>query len=110
MNPQSPHVHSLADVQATQVSTGTRTWQFVVVLPRAKIGTDCNICSHCFIENDVVVGDRVTIKNGVQLWDGLRVDDDVLIGTSVTFTSDRYSRSKHPEKFSPRKGRGRLNS
>ena len=75
------------------VGAGTRIWQFVVVLPNAQIGRDCNICSHCFIENDVRIGDRVTIKNGVQLWDGLRVEDDVFIGPNATFTNDRFPRS-----------------
>lgn len=87
-------VHSLADVQSAHIGGGTRIWQFVVVLPGAQIGRDCNICSHCFIENDVVVGDRVTIKNGVQLWDGLRVCDDVFIGPNVAFTNDKFPRSK----------------
>jgi len=70
------------------------------VLPGAKIGQDCNICSHCLIENDVVVGDRVTVKSGVQLWDGLRVSDDVFIGPNASFANDRFPRSKKtPEKF-----------
>jgi hypothetical protein len=38
----------------------------------------CNICDHTFIENDVIVGDRVTVKCGVQLWDGVRIEDDCL--------------------------------
>ena len=37
----------------------------------AKIGNNWRICSHCFIENDVVIGDRVTIKNGVYVFDSL---------------------------------------
>jgi hypothetical protein len=41
-----------------------------------------------------VVGDRVTIKCGVQLWDGLRVGNDVFIGPNATFTNDRFPRSK----------------
>jgi acetyltransferase-like isoleucine patch superfamily enzyme len=86
-------VHPLADVQSKVIGANTRIWQFVVVLPRARIGSDVNICSHCFIENDVVIGDRVTIKSGVQLWDGLRVGDDVFIGPNVSFTNDRYPRS-----------------
>jgi UDP-2-acetamido-3-amino-2,3-dideoxy-glucuronate N-acetyltransferase len=88
-----PFIHALADVQSTAIGTGTRLWQFVVVLPGAKIGQDCNICSHCLIENDVVVGDRVTVKSGVQLWDGLRVGDDVFIGPNVTFTNDKHPKS-----------------
>jgi acetyltransferase-like isoleucine patch superfamily enzyme len=100
MSDQPPYIHPLADVQALRIGAGTKLWQFVVALPGAQIGVDCNICSHCFIENDVVIGNRVTIKNGVQLWDGLRVGDDVFIGPNVTFTNDRYPRSrKHPEKF-----------
>ena len=93
-------IHPLADVQSSHVGAGTRIWQYVVVLPEARIGSDCNICSHCFIENDVVVGDRVTVKCGVQLWDGLRIADDVFIGPNVTFSNDKVPRSrKHPARF-----------
>lgn len=88
------HIHELADVQTTSIGEGTHIWQFVVALPGARIGGNCNICSHCFVENDVVVGDRVTIKNGVQLWDGLRIGDDVFIGPNVTFSNDKLPRSK----------------
>jgi acetyltransferase-like isoleucine patch superfamily enzyme len=90
-------VHRLADVQTDTIGLGTRIWQFVVVLPNAKIGADVNICSHCFIENDVVIGNRVTIKNGVQLWDGLRIADDVFVGPNVTFTNDKYPQSRNRE-------------
>jgi acetyltransferase-like isoleucine patch superfamily enzyme len=93
-------IHASADVQTSAIGDGTRIWQFCVVLPGAAIGRDCNICSHCFIENDVVVGDRVTIKSGVQLWDGLRVGDDVFIGPNATFTNDKAPKSKrYPAAF-----------
>ena len=92
-------IHPLADCQAP-IPESSRVWQFCVVLPGAKIGENCNVCSHCFIENDVVVGDNVTVKCGVQLWDGLRVEDDVFIGANVSFTNDRYPRSKqYPAQF-----------
>lgn len=93
-------IHPLADNQSETIGSGTKVWQFTVILPGARIGSDCNICSHVFIENDVIVGDRVTIKNGVQLWDGLRMANDVFIGPNVTFTNDKFPRSKHyPEQF-----------
>lgn len=99
-HPAKARIHPSADVQSSLIGEGTNIWQYVVVLPNAKVGRDCNICAQVFIENDVVVGDRVTIKNGVQLWDGLRVEDDVFIGPNVTFTNDKFPRSKaHPEKF-----------
>ena len=88
------YIHSSADIATTNVGYGTRIWQYVVVLAGARIGAEVNICSHCFIENDVSIGDRVTIKSGVQLWDGTVIEDDVFIGPNVTFTNDRYPRSK----------------
>ena len=39
------------------------------------------------------MGDRVTIKSGVQLWDGCRVEDNVFIGPNVSFSNDRMPRS-----------------
>lgn len=95
-----PYIHALAEVQSTTIGLGTRVWQFSIILPGAKIGLECNICSHCLIENEVVIGDRVTVKSGVQLWDGLHVEDDVFIGPNASFTNDRFPRSKNkPEKF-----------
>lgn len=93
-------IHETADVKSCEIGERTRVWQYVVILLGAKIGSDVNICSHCFIENDVVIGDRVTIKSGVQIWDGIRIGNDVFIGPNVTFTNDKFPRSKiYPEKF-----------
>jgi acetyltransferase-like isoleucine patch superfamily enzyme len=93
-------IHHLADIQSKNIGVNTNIWQFCVVLPNAEIGDNCNICSHCFIENDVVIGDNVTIKNGVYLWDGITIEDNVFIGPNVTFTNDKYPRSKqYPENF-----------
>ena len=93
-------IHSLADVATTHIGARTRIWQFVVVLSGAHIGADCNICALVLIEDDVILGDRVTVKSGVQLWNGLRVGNDVFIGPNATFTNDRFPRSRHnPDKF-----------
>jgi UDP-2-acetamido-3-amino-2,3-dideoxy-glucuronate N-acetyltransferase len=96
--PHNVFIHDLADVASGDIGEGSRIWQFAVVLNGAKIGADCNICAHVLIESDVVIGDRVTIKSGVQLWDGLRAGNDVFIGPNATFTNDRFPRSKkYPE-------------
>jgi acetyltransferase-like isoleucine patch superfamily enzyme len=87
-------VHPQALLESTKIGHGTRIWAFAHILPGATIGSDCNICDHVFVENDVVVGDRVTVKCGIQLWDGLRIEDDVFLGPNVTFTNDRYPRSR----------------
>jgi len=88
-------IHPSSDVQSKQIGEGTRVWQYVVILSGAVIGRDGNICSHCFIENQVVVGDRVTVKCGVQLWDGVTLEDDVFVGPNVTFTNDLAPRSRN---------------
>lgn len=93
-------IHPMADVATQFIGEGTRIWQFAVIFKGAKIGSDCNICAQTLIESDVVVGNRVTLKSGVQLWDGTRIGDDVFIGPNVTFTNDPYPRSKvYPEQF-----------
>lgn len=92
--------HELSDVKSTEIGAGTRIWQYAVVLEGARIGGNCNINCHTFIENDVVIGDNVTVKSGVYLWDGIRVEDGVFIGPNATFVNDRYPRSKkYPEDF-----------
>jgi acetyltransferase-like isoleucine patch superfamily enzyme/dTDP-4-dehydrorhamnose 3,5-epimerase-like enzyme len=93
--------HAQAIVETPNVGEGTRIWAFAHVLPGAKIGRECNICDHTFIENDVVIGDRVTIKCGVQLWDGVLIEDDVFVGPNATFTNDPFPRSRQrPAQFS----------
>lgn len=95
----SAFIHPLSDVQSQNIGEGTRIWQYCVVLPGAKIGKNCNICSHCFIENDVIIGDNVTIKCGVQIWDGMRIEDNVFIGPNATFCNDRHPVSGNAENF-----------
>ena len=87
-------IHPLADVQTFDIGEGTQIWQFAVILKGAKIGKDCNINCHTFIENDVIMGNKVTIKVGVYLWDSIKIGNNVFIGPNVTFVNDNYPRSK----------------
>ena len=96
----SVFVHPQALCESPHVGEGTRVWAFAHVLPGARIGRDCNLCDGVFVENDVIVGDRVTVKCGVQLWDGVRLHDDVFVGPNATFANDRFPRSRQrPERF-----------
>lgn len=90
-------IHPLADCQSEYIGDDTKIWQFCVVLPEAVIGKNCNICSHCLIENDVKIGNNVTIKCGVQIWDGIVLEDDVMVGANVSFTNDKYPRSHNKD-------------
>ena len=100
-------IHPLSDVKSNNIGKDTDVWQYVVILDGAVIGESCNICSHCLIENEVVIGDRVTIKCGVQIWDGITLKDDVFVGPNATFTNDIFPRSKQykePSKTIVKKG------
>lgn len=90
----SPFIHEKALCESVNIGARTRVWAFAHILPGAILGEDCNVCDGVFVENDVVVGDRVTIKCGVQLWDGIRLQDDVFVGPNATFTNDRFPRSR----------------
>ena len=93
-------VHNLSDVQTDAIGKGTTIWQFCVVLKGAVIGRNVNVCSHCFIESDVTIGDDVTIKNGVSLFNGITLEDKVFVGPNGAFTNDKVPRSKeYPDNF-----------
>ena len=87
--------HPLAAIEkGAVIGKGTRVWAFAHICKGAVIGKDCNLCDHTFIEGDARIGDRVTVKCGVYLWDGLVVEDDVFIGPAAVFTNDPRPRSR----------------
>ena len=95
-----PFIHPLSDVHSKNIGQNTRIWQYSVVLKDAVIGTGCNICAHTLIENDVLIGNNVTVKSGVYIWDGITLEDNVFIGPCVAFTNDKKPLSKqYPESF-----------
>ncbi len=87
-------IHQLSDVKSEKIGANTNIWQFCVVMQNAVIGDNCNICSHCYIDDDVIIGDNVTVKSGVQIWEGMRIDNDVFIGPNATFCNDKYPKSR----------------
>ena len=94
-------IHPLADVKTSAIGLNTRIWQYAVVFVDAQIGEYCNICAHTLIESDVIIGNNVTVKSGVYIWDGMRIEDNVFLGPNATLANDPMPRSrKYPEKFS----------
>jgi acetyltransferase-like isoleucine patch superfamily enzyme len=87
------YLHPQGLCESCTVGSRTRIWAFAHVLAGARIGNDCNICDHAYVEGGVVVGDRVTIKNRVLLFDGVTVQDDVFLGPGVIFTNDLRPRA-----------------
>jgi UDP-2-acetamido-3-amino-2,3-dideoxy-glucuronate N-acetyltransferase len=86
-------VHELALCESDDIGPRTRVWAFAHVLAGARIGADCNVGDHAYVEGGAVVGDRVTIKNNVLLWDGVTVEDEVFLGPNAIFTNDARPRA-----------------
>lgn len=57
-------VSNLAEVLTQEIEIGTKIWQFCVILENALIGNNCNVCWHYFIENNVFIGNNVTVNKG----------------------------------------------
>ncbi len=87
-------IHPLADVQSKNIGEGTVVWQYAIILKGAVIGKNCNINCHTFIEDDVIIGDHVTVKSGIFIWNSIRIEDNVFLGPNVVFTNDIWPRSK----------------
>jgi acetyltransferase-like isoleucine patch superfamily enzyme len=87
------YVHPTALAESRDIGEGTRVWAFSHVLEGARVGKNCNIGDHCFIESGAVVGDNVTIKNGNMIWEGVHLADGVFVGPNVFFTNDLHPRS-----------------
>lgn len=86
-------IHPTAIVESKLVAENIRIWAFVHILKDVKIGSNCNIADHAYIETGAVIGNNVTLKNNVCIWEGVIIKDDVFIGPNVTFTNDRFPRS-----------------
>ena len=100
----SVFVHSLALCESQDIGPRTRVWAFAHVMEGAKIGADCNICDHAFIEGGVRLGDKVTVKNCVLVFDKVVIEDEVFLGPNMVFTNDinpRVAFKKLPEAFLP---------
>ncbi len=85
--------HPSALVESAAIGKGTRIWAYAHILKGARVGCDCNIGDHCFLEGGARIGNNVTVKNGVAIWEGVVVRDNAFIGPFAVFTNDLAPRS-----------------
>jgi UDP-2-acetamido-3-amino-2,3-dideoxy-glucuronate N-acetyltransferase len=100
----SAFVHERALCESDELGPRTRVWAFAHVMKGAKIGADCNIGDHAFVETGAVIGNRVTVKNSVLVWDKVTIEDEVFLGPNMVFTNDLMPRAafkNSPDKFLP---------
>jgi UDP-2-acetamido-3-amino-2,3-dideoxy-glucuronate N-acetyltransferase len=85
--------HPLAAVDSDDVGEETRVWAWTHIMKGAKVGRDCNIGEHCFLESGCSIGDRVIVKNGISVWELVTVEDDAFLGPNMIFTNALDPRS-----------------
>ena len=86
-------VHPRGLCESDQVGSGTTVSAFAHVMHGAVVGRNCAICESTFVEGGARLGDRVVVKNGVLVWDGVTIDDDVFVGPAVVFTNSLRPRA-----------------
>ena len=86
-------VHALALVESSNIGKNTRIWPFAHVMKGGRVGEACNVCEQVFIEGGAVIGNHCTIKNGISIWNKVRIEDDVFLGPHMVFTNDLKPRA-----------------
>src|SRR5882672_11497063 len=97
-------VHERALCESDDVGPRTRIWAFAHVMRGAVVGADCNVGDHAIIEQGARIGNRVTVKYAVLVWDGVTVEDEVFLGPNMVFTNVRDLRAAlrpRPDQFLP---------
>jgi len=88
------YVHSTAVVDKTaKIGKGTKIWHFVCVRENAEIGANCVLGHAVYVDKEVKIGNRVKLENRANVYQGVKIEDDVFVGPHVTFSNDPYPRS-----------------
>lgn len=77
-----------------EIGAGTKIWHFCHIMPRAKIGRNCNFGQNVLVASDVVIGNNVKVQNNVSIYTGVELEDDVFCGPSCVFTNVINPRSQ----------------
>lgn len=87
-------IHGTANVSPKAVlGEGTKVWINVQIREETTIGVDCILGKDVYIAEFVKVGDRCKIQNGVSVFTGVTIEDDVFVGPDATFTNDMVPRA-----------------
>jgi acetyltransferase-like isoleucine patch superfamily enzyme len=89
-----PRIHPSAEVEeGARVGVGTTVWQLAHIRITAVVGAGCTIGRGVFIDEDVIVGDRVKVQNHALVYRPARVGDGVFVGPAAVLTNDLYPRA-----------------
>ena len=91
---ETTFIHPTANVSnIAEIGEGTKIWINVQIREKAKVGRSCIISKDVYIDHEVRIGDRCKIQNGVSVYAGVDIADDVFVGPYATFTNDKVPRA-----------------
>jgi UDP-2-acetamido-3-amino-2,3-dideoxy-glucuronate N-acetyltransferase len=70
------------------------------VRERARIGVESLVGRGTAVDNDVVIGARVSIQSNCYITAGTMIEDDVFVGPGATLTNDN-TMGRHPKGEAP---------
>ncbi|MCP5382474.1 MAG: N-acetyltransferase [Kordiimonadaceae bacterium] len=98
MRNKGVYIHATAEVhESSKIGDGSMIWNWSKVREDVTIGKNCIIGQCCYIDFAVILGNRCKVQNGVSLYNGLTVGDDVFIGPNATFTNDLRPRAHNKD-------------
>jgi UDP-2-acetamido-3-amino-2,3-dideoxy-glucuronate N-acetyltransferase len=84
--PYFAHPTAVID-EGCEIGAGTKIWHFSHVMPKSRIGRNCNLGQNVVVSPDVVLGENVKVQNNVSIYTGVTCEDDVFLGPSMVFTN-----------------------
>ena len=78
-----------AIVDNSSIGKGSKIWHFVNIF-NATLGDNCNIGTYTEIQNDVIIGNNVTISSHSFICSLVTIEDDVFIGHGVMTINDLF--------------------
>src|SRR5437870_5084425 len=91
-------IHPTADVaESATIGIGTRVWHHAQVREGAVIGRDCILGKAVYVDANVRIGDRCKLENGVSVFQGFSLDDEVFLGPGSMLLNDRRPRATNAD-------------
>ena len=82
------YIHPTAVVdEGAQIGAGTKVWHFSHVMSGARIGERCVLGQNVYVGARGVLGNGVKVQNNVSVYDDVIVEDEVFLGPSCVLTN-----------------------
>jgi acetyltransferase-like isoleucine patch superfamily enzyme len=90
---EAPTIAETAIVKNMQIGNGTKVWNFANIYG-SEIGENCIVGSYVEMQNDVKIGNNVTVSSHSFLCSLVTIEDDVFVGHGVMTINDLFPPSK----------------